>query len=366
MDRVLLLNAGSSTLKWALAPWSGPEVESSGTMDWSPHDPAACSRAIGAILERSGSVVAVGHRVVHGGERFRSSVRITVEVRDFIASLADIDPLHAPLAIAGIDAVSAALPDVPQVAAFDTAFHASIPSAASRYAIPNAWTERFRVRRFGFHGLSVAYAVRRAAQMLGEAPRRMVVCHLGSGCSATAVLNSASVDTTMGYTPLEGIVMSTRSGSVDPGLLISLLRRGLTNETIDRGLEHESGLLALARSADFRTVLAAADAGSAEARLAIEVFEHSVIRHVGSLVGVLGGLDALVFTGGIGEHASALRANVASHFAFAGISVDSAANERAHADAIIGATAARAQTLVITAREDLALLAEVRAVLGSA
>jgi acetate kinase len=255
---------------------------------------------------------------------------------------------------------------VPQVAAFDTAFHASLPEAAAVYPLPWDWTRRWGLRRFGFHGLSVQYAVGRATELLQRQPSRLLVCHLGAGSSATAVLDGRSVDTSMGFTPLEGLMMARRSGSVDPGLLLYLMtQEGLSAADVERGLNEQAGLAGVSGvSADLRQVLAAAEAGQARSRLALDMFVHRVVSTLGGLVAVLGGLDALVFTGGIGEHSALVRAQVCAPLHFLGLSLDAAANAAVTPDADVGAPSSPVRVLVITAREDLAVLREVRRVLG--
>ena len=245
-----------------------------------------------------------------------------------------------------------ALPDVPAVACFDTAFHATLPAAAATYALPREWRERFGLRRFGFHGLSHAYASRRAA-----APR-VVSCHLGAGASLAAVRDGICVDTTMGFTPIEGLVMATRAGSVDPGLLLWLLRHGLDADALERGLDREGGIKGLAGDADMRAVLARDDD---DARLAIDVYVHRLRAGIAAMAAALGGLDTLVFTGGVGEHAPEIRARTAAGLGFLGLELDAEANANTTADAEIGAPDARARTLVVTAREDLEVARQVRA-----
>ncbi len=279
----------------------------------------------------------VGHRIVHGGSRFSSAVLIDDQVLADIASLASLAPLHQPRAIAGIEAVRAALPGVPAIACFDTAFHSGLPAAAATYALPKSWTRAFTLRRYGFHGLSHAYASRRARRLLGLANPsglRMVTCHLGAGSSLAAVRDGASIDTTMGFTPLEGLVMASRCGSVDPGLVVWLLQHsGLALEDIAAGLEESSGLAGLANlstgSGDMRDVRRAAEEGQADARLAIEVHAHRLRREIAAMAAAMDGLDALVFTGGIGEHQPAVRAEAAAGLGFLGVRID----QRAHCSA---------------------------------
>jgi acetate kinase len=366
-NSVLVLNAGSSSLKWVVLDAQTEDVQQQGTATWEGTEGGRHAAEVAGALKEVRDVQAVGHRVVHGGARFQHAVRIDAAVREGIQALADLAPLHNPAALAGIDAAQERFgPDVPQVAAFDTAFHASLPEAAATYALPWAWTEQWGLRRFGFHGLSVQYAAERTSELLGRQPERLVVCHLGAGCSASAVLRGQSVDTSMGFTPLEGLMMVRRSGSVDPGLMLHLLRRqGISAEELDRGLNEQSGLAGVSGvSADLRQVLAAAEGGQPRSRLAVDMFVHRVVSTVGGLVAVLHGLDALVFTGGIGEHSPVIRAQVAAALGFLGVRLEPSANAHNTPDAVISAPDSPIQTLVITAREDLAVLREVRRVLG--
>jgi len=372
LQRALVLNAGSSTLKWSvLEVRGGPRPLALGTVEWQGSAPERQAEQVQAVLRGqavAGSVQAVGHRVVHGGTAFRAPVRITAAVREALAALAEIDPLHIPAALAGIDAVIAAAPHLPQVAAFDTSFHATLPEAAACYPVPWEWTERHGLRRYGFHGLSVSYAARRVAALLGAPPRRLLVCHLGSGCSLTAVADGRSVDTSMGFTPLEGVMMATRSGSVDPGLLLHLQRRcGVGLDELEDGLQHRSGLAGVSGAgADLRQVLAAAAHGSRRAALAYDLFVHSLVRTAGAMIAVLGGLDALVLTGGIGERSAKLRADFLARLAWAGVRLDPAANQAAAGDQEISPPGAAVRAFTIAAREDLAVLRDLLSVLEDA
>jgi acetate kinase len=337
--RVLVVNAGSSSLKLRML---GPDDELLGTADL-PADAAGLDAALASL----GPPDAVGHRIVHGGERFRDPVRIDADVEQALRELTALAPLHQPKSLTALDAVSAALPDVPAVACFDTAFHARLPEAASTYALPAAWRERWRIRRYGFHGLSHAWAARRA----GEG--RVVTCHLGAGASLAAVRDGRSVDTTMGFTPLEGLVMATRSGSVDPGLLLWLLEEtGMADRELAHALEHESGLLALAGTDDMREVVA-------RGGLALDVYLHRLRAGIAAMAAALRGLDALVFTGGVGERSPEVRAGAAEGLGFLGVAVDAERNARG--DDEIGAGAVR--VLVVEAREDLEIARGVRATL---
>jgi acetate kinase len=295
------------------------------------------SRRVDSLVQ---DVAAVAHRVVHGGSRFRQPVVIDEAVRSEIEKLELLAPLHNAPALRAIDEAQRALPDVPHVAVFDTAFHATIPEEAATYAVPRRWRE-WGVRRYGFHGLSVQWC---AAQV--RAPR-LVVCHLGGGSSVTAVLDGRSVDTTMGFSPLEGVPMTTRCGSVDPGAVLYLLReRGLDADTLEHELNFESGMKALAAgSGDMRDVEAAGGG------LALDVFAYRVAASVAAMTSALGGLDALVFTAGIGENSAVVRARVCGRLAFLGVELDPQANERAEPDCTIAS--GRVAVHVIRAREEL-------------
>jgi len=360
--RVLVVNAGSSSLK--LRVLDG-EDQLLGDQELEAPGGRFDEQAVVRALESLPGADAVGHRVVHGGERFSGPVRLTPEVVTYLRSLVDLAPLHEPAALAAVEVVGRALPDTPAVACFDTAFHAHMPAAASTYAIPREWRERHGLRRYGFHGLSHAYAARRAAELLGrpQPSLRTVTCHLGAGASLAAVQGDRSMDTTMGFTPLEGLVMATRSGTVDPGLILWLQRQaGLAAEEVSDALEHRSGLAALAGTGDMRRVLAAAATGDAAARLAIDVYVHRLRAGIASMAAALGGLDALVFTGGVGENAAEVREATAAGLGFLGIALDGR-RARLAPDAEIGASAAAVRTLVVRAREDLEIASSVRALL---
>ncbi|WP_225924484.1 acetate/propionate family kinase [Pseudonocardia abyssalis] len=306
---------------------------------------------------------AVGHRVVHGGTSFTVPVRIDAAVRARLAELTDLAPLHQPPALAALDAVTALLPDVPAVACLDTAFHATLPSAAATYPVPREWRERLGVRRYGFHGLSHAYCAGRVAELLGGPVRRIVTCHLGAGASLAAVLDGRSVDTTMGFTPLDGLVMATRSGSVDPGLVLWLCAR-LPPDEVAAALEYRSGLTALAGSGDLRIVEAAAARGDPDALLALDVHTHHLVAGIAAMAAALGGLDALAFTGGVGEHSAGVRGRAARGLAFLGVDVDGPLNRSARGDVDVSTPNARVRTLVVTAREDLEIARGTRRVLA--
>jgi acetate kinase len=361
--RVLVVNAGSSSLKLRLLG-DDDALLAEEQLD-APRarvDERALREALRGPL---GEADAVGHRIVHGGERFRSAALVEGDVEAALRDLTELAPLHQPKSLEALDAVSAALPDVPAVACFDTAFHATLTPAASTYALPAAWRERWGVHRYGFHGLSHAYVARRVRELAPDA-RRVVSCHLGAGASLCALLDGCSVDTTMGFTPLEGLVMATRSGSVDPGLVLWLLERaGLTAHELMDALEHESGLNGLAGTADMRDVLQRSDAGDDRARLALDVYLHRLRAAIAAMAASLRGIDVLAFTGGVGERAPAIRSLAAAGLAFLGVGIDEERNKTAMPDADVSDAGAGVRTLVIAAREDLTIAREVRTVLGA-
>ncbi|MEQ8514111.1 MAG: acetate/propionate family kinase [Chromatocurvus sp.] len=365
MMRVLVLNTGSTSVKWTVLA-ADKTVLGAGSEPWTAQDSASRERQLAEALARVPAFDATGHRVVHGGMLFRESVVINDSIREYLAGLSYLDPEHMHASLAGIDVVSTAFPDIPQVAAFDTAFHTTLSEAAAGYGLPLEWTERWGLRRFGFHGLSVASAVERTDDLLGALPPRLIVCHLGGGCSVTAVENGRSVDTTMGFSPLEGLMMATRSGSVDPGVLLYLQQRcGVGVDELRETLTKRSGLLGVSGvSGDLREVLQAADQGSSRARLAYERFVLSIRRALGSMVGVLGGVDAVVFTGGIGENSARVRRDVTSALGFAGLELAEDADATGNADRDIAGPVSRVRVLVVRAREDLAILKDVLCLRG--
>ena len=305
---------------------------------------------------------------MHGGPRLTESVRIGDVVLDYLDSIEDLAPLHNPRAVAGIRAVRRLLPSVPEVACFDTTFHTDLPAAARTYALPREWNERWRLRRYGFHGLSHAYAVRRGAELIGRDPAdlRVVSCHLGAGASLAAVREGRCVDTTMGFTPTEGLVMATRSGSVDPGLVLWLLIHGdQTPQGLADVLEHGSGLKGLSgTSGDLRDVLTARAGGDEDAALAFDVFVHRLRQEIGAMTASAGGLDLLVFTGGIGEHQPEVRSLAAAGAAHLGVALDEAVNADATSDHDLSAPGARVRTVVVTASEATEIARETRRVIA--
>jgi len=308
------------------------------------------------VVEAPEAIALVGHRVVHGGDKYRESVRITPEVKEAIARFARFAPLHNPANLEGINAIEQVLGSVPQVAVFDTAFHSSLPLAATVYPIPYTWYEQ-GIQRYGFHGTSHRYCAERAAEMLGHPQSlRLIICHLGNGASLSAVRDGQCIDTTMGFTPLEGLMMGSRSGSVDPGILIYLLRQeGLSADDLDRMLNQESGLLGLSGvSSDLRQVMGAIAQGNSQAQLALEVYLHRLRSLIGSLIPGLGGLDALVFTAGIGENSPDVRAAASQGLAFLGLQIDPEKNGRSPSDhdRDIATADSAIRALVIHTQED--------------
>lgn len=359
--RVLVVNAGSSSLKLRV-------LDAADTVTASADLPASSGTAVATALKdmlaSSGPVDAAGHRIVHGGTLYHSPVLVDATVRSRLEDLTDLAPLHQPKSLAALDAVTSALPGVPAVACFDTAFHASIPAAAATYAVPAEWRQRWTVRKYGFHGLSHAYVSRQAASILGGA-HRIVSCHLGAGASLCAVLDGQSADTTMGFTPLDGLVMATRSGAVDPGLVLWLQSRaGIPPAELAATLEHRSGLYGLAGTADMREILSRAHSGDERAVLARDVYLHRLRGSIASMTAALGGLDCLVFTGGVGENSPEIRARTMDGLGFLGIRAETALNDHGTGDRQIGAPDAPVSSMVISAREDLEIARQVRLVLN--
>ena len=335
-EKILVVNAGSTSLKL-----SAVEEDD--------------SAAPVASLAEAPEVAAVAHRIVHGGVRFHEAVVIDDAVRRELDELSELAPLHNVPALQAVDEARRALPDVPHVAVFDTAFHATIPEEAFTYALPRRWRDEWGIRRYGFHGLSVAWAAERV-----PVPR-LVVCHLGGGCSVTAVLEGRSVETTMGFSPLEGVPMATRPGSFDPEILLYLQRHGAaTADELEDALEHESGLLALGGSARVEELEARDDH---DARLALAVFCRRVAAAVASMAAALGGLDAIVFTAGVGEGSALVRARVCERLRFLGVELDDGLNDGAEPDADVASPGSAVRVHVVHAREDVIAARAARAVL---
>jgi acetate kinase len=360
--RILVVNAGSSSLRMRLLDGDDAVVDDLHLEEWDDDSTPAAD-----WIGRLDAVDGVGHRVVHGGTDLRTATVIDHDVVSRIEALTSLAPLHQPRALAGIRMALELLPDTPSVACFDTSYHADLPAAAATYALPQEWRRRWELRRFGFHGLSHAYAARRATTLLApRAASRVVSCHLGAGASLCASVDGRSVDTTMGFTPLEGLVMATRSGSVDPGLVLWLAdtdRLGLAE--VGDGLEHRAGLAGLSgTTGDMREVLASFADGDERARLAFDVYVHHLAGEVARMAAAMGGLDAVVFTGGVGEHASEVRLAVADRLGFLGVAIDRGRNAEADGDDDLTASGASVATAVVTAREDVEIARQTRAALG--
>lgn len=364
-NQVLVINAGSSSLKYQLITPSSGDVRAKGLIEriGEPESnvddhTAALHRALEEMGDRldPAALIAVGHRVVHGAWRFSAATVIDEEVRAAIADLAPLAPLHNPANLLGIEATTDLFPDVPQIAVFDTAFHHSLPAEAYTYAVPREWRESYGVRRYGFHGTSLAYVSRGGAHLLGKALAEtdLVVLHLGNGCSACAVRGGQSVETSMGMSPLEGLVMGTRSGDVDPSLGAYLNRiADLDSQAYDRTLNKQSGMLALAGASDLRQVEERARAGDPDAVLALDVMVHRLVKYVGAYAAVLGRVDAIVLTGGIGENSPLVRARLAERLGLLGVELDEEANDRLSGAGIVTTPRSVTAMLVVPTNEEL-------------
>jgi len=312
-------------------------------------------------VEKPSEIRAVGHRIVLGGYKLDEPVIVNDEVKRAIASVSHSAPLHNRAELEGIEIMERLLSHVPQVAVFDTAFHHRMPLAAAVYPGPYEWFER-GIRRYGFHGINHQYCAHRAAQLLGRPLQslRLVSCHLGNGCSLAAIDRGRSVDTTMGFTPLEGLMMGTRSGSVDPSILTYLMRqKGTDGQQLDHLLNHESGLLGISGvSSDMREVLKAKECGNQRAKLAFDIFVHRLRSGIGSMVAALGGLDALIFTAGIGENSAAVRQEVCESFGYLQLELDPVKNDQSPVDSDIAAKDSKVRVLVIRTQEDWAIACE--------
>lgn len=392
---VLVVNAGSSSLKYQLVDPDSGRVAAHGLLErigepgaaartrhtvggnsWQridsiPDHASAMHLLLAQFADHGPPVVeaglrAVGHRVVHGGDRFSAPTRVDDEVVEAIEALVPLAPLHNPGNLAGIQAARLAFPHATHVAVFDTAFHQSLPAAAYTYAVPRAWREEHHVRRYGFHGTSHAYVSRRVAEVLGRPLPEVnsVVLHLGNGASATAVQGGRSIDTSMGLTPLEGLVMGTRPGDLDPALAFFMSRHGVSVEAYDRALNTASGLLGLTGTNDFREIAARHAAGDPEATLAVDVVSYRLAKYVGAYAVALGRLDALAFTAGIGEHSPLLRAAAVDRLGVLGLTLDHQRNETGSGERIISGADSRAPVLVVPTNEELEIARQAVAVLG--
>lgn len=397
--KILVLNAGSSSQKSCVYDITGttlpnrpPQPLWECMVDWTHHQGVAevkITMAQGTVLEEEIStqthsevtahvlntlwqgetqflndlseIDVVGHRVVHGGQQYQQSTFVTAEVKLAIADLASFAPLHNPINLEGIEAIEKALGDVPQVAVFDTAFHSQLPLAAAVYPVSYAWFEQ-GIRRYGFHGISHQYCAQHTAQLMGKPLEnlQLIVCHLGNGCSLSAIRDGHSVDTTMGFTPLDGLMMGTRSGSLDPGILIYLLRKeGYTADHLEQILNKESGLKGISGlSADMRQITTAAAAGNSQAQLALDMFIHRLRSGIGAMLTSLDRLDALVFTAGIGENSPLVRAAACENFDFLGLQIDSTKNEGHPVDIDIATRTSALRVFVVHTQEDWAIAQE--------
>jgi acetate kinase len=377
---VLVINSGSSSLKYQLIDPQGEAIVASGlierigeggsagTADHTAAFQLMLDELRGEGVDTGTQLVAVGHRVVHGGERFVSPVRVTEEVKREIAELAALAPLHNPPNLAGIVAAETTFPGVPQVAVFDTAFHRTLSEAARTYAIDARLAEKHGIHRFGFHGISFEYVASATARHLGQplSELKLLVFHLGNGASVCAIDGGKSVETSMGMTPLEGLMMGTRGGDIDPGILLSLQRdAGLTVDELDEMLNHSSGLLGLGGFGDVRDVQAASRAGDANAKLAIEVYIHRIRGYLGAYLAHLGGADAVVFTAGVGENNADIRAGALDGFDWLGIRIDPELNESAsHSARTISARNSAISVLVVPTNEELEIARQALSVIG--
>ena len=397
---ILVINAGSSSLKFGLFDDAAQQTLATGLIDWR-HDPHEAElvirpqhgepirsreslrdhrkavlhaiRRLDDLPNSDGSakekITAVGHRVVHGGVHFREPVRIDDNVKKRITELTELAPLHNPPALEAIEAAESALPNMPHIAAFDTSFFTTLEPCAFLYPVPYAWFTDWGIRRFGFHGISHAYCTGRAAEVLQREAKelRLVICHLGNGCSASAVYHGRAVRCTMGFTPLEGLMMGTRSGSIDPGVLLHVERRqNRTADQVDHALNAESGLLGISGlSSDYRTVQEAAKKGEERAKLALEMYADRVRSAIGAYAVTMGSLDALIFTAGVGEHAADLRAAACQGLEILGLRLDASRNENCKPDTDIAEANSPGRILVLQTQEELMIAREVRRILSS-
>ncbi|HAN47202.1 MAG TPA: acetate kinase [Cyanobacteria bacterium UBA8156] len=378
---ILVLNSGSSSHKcalfgddrpplwqgwidWTIRPGQAVVKVQGETEVWEGDRATVLARLLATLGPAAGTIQAVGHRVVHGGDLYKESVVVTAAVRSAIRDLIPLAPTHNPANLEGIELLATLWPGVPQVAVFDTAFHSTLPVAAAAYPIPYAYWEE-GLRRYGFHGISHGYCHRRAADILGRADLRAVTCHLGNGCSLAAAVGGVCQDTTMGFTPLEGLMMGTRSGSIDPGLVLHWWRQGKSVAEVDRLLNRESGLKGIfGETGDLRQILAARSDGDPRAILAFDMFVHRLRAGIAAMAAALNGLEAVVFAGGMGENSPVLRAAVCAGLGFLGMALDATANENRPVDCDIATPAAPVRVLVIQTSEEWAIAQECRRLLA--
>jgi acetate kinase len=364
---IAVLNAGSSTYKCALYEFSAKGILNKtplweDSLDFGTKKAPPSTDDLKKLFSQCphlqpSKIAAVGHRIVHGGNAFSHPCIITNRVKQTLYSLIPLAPLHTSANLQGIEAMESLFPHALSIAVFDTAFHKTISQAAYTYALPESWRQ-YGIRRYGFHGISHEYCVNRAAEILGRDLNelKIVSCHLGNGSSLAAISKGHSIDTTMGFTPLEGVIMGTRAGSIDPGILIYLMQEHQkgANELND-GLNDESGLKGIAGTSDMRTIIKKINEGNADARLAFEMYVHSLHKNIGAMIGSLGGIDVLLFTGGIGENSAEIRQHVCNKFNFLNLSIDSIKNTLVTVDSDVAETGSTVRVLVIHTREDLAI-----------
>jgi acetate kinase len=360
--RVLVLNAGSATLKMTVLDLPDSEPRFDHSVDWEPGPSSRVSDAVDTALHAAArseidplSIAVVGHRVVHGGPRFVAPKLLDDDVVAGLDEVADLAPLHNPVAVETIRVARKRLPTVPQVAAFDTAFHATLPEVARHYPVPEGWVRDHGIRRYGFHGLSVAWSVGRTASLLDRPPEelRILVAHLGGGSSVTAVDRGRSINTSMGLTPLEGLMMTTRAGSIDPGIVFRLMRDGVAADDIERQLDHESGLVGVGGTSDMRRLLADERGGDPRAILAIDMFVRRAAAGIAAMATSLPRLDAIAFTGGIGEHAGSIRSRICARLGLLG--VPRIPDLDLDGDAVLERASTGVSVLKVHAREDLVI-----------
>ena len=378
--RVLVLNGGSSSFKCWFGELPDGRLPSEPAQPlWSEHSDLSHQAGtaetvleplLKSLLKEHPKIDVVGHRIVHGGPLYRESTLLTPEVRKAIAQQVEFAPAHNRFELEAVRTVDRVIgPEVPQIAVFDTGFHSTLEPAAYVYPGPYSWLED-GVRRYGFHGINHQYAAGRAAAMLRRDPAslKLISCHLGNGASLAAVRAGKSVDTTMGFTPLEGLMMGTRSGSIDPGILVYLIRhRGYTAEQLDGILNKESGLLGISGlSGDMREILKAMDSSDQRARLAFDVYAHRLTREMGGMLAVLGGVDALIFTGGVGENCAPLRQIVCERLAFLGLRLDASKNGQPKLDQDVATADSKVRVLLIRANEEWQIAKECHRLVSSA
>ncbi len=387
--KILVLNCGSSSVKYKLIDTSTEEVLAEGGVEkigladgflkFKFHGSKEVKElglvdhngAVSAVLDiltdqKFGCISslkdidAVGHRLVHGGTKFSGSVLITDEVKEMVRECYPLAPLHNPANMTGVEAIDALMPGVPQVGVFDTAFHQTMPPKAYMYALPYKYYEEDGLRRYGFHGTSHRYVSQRVCEILGVDPakQRIITCHIGNGGSITAIVGGKSVDTSMGLTPTEGLMMGTRCGDVDPGALTYLMERhGLSDADIQKIINKESGVAAISGiSNDMREIEAAVNAGHERATLALDMYEHRIIKYIGAYAAEMGGVDIIVFTGGVGENQTGVRENVCEPLKFMGVEIDKAVNATVHGtETVISTPASKVKVVVVPTDEELTI-----------